>query len=297
VCLHWPIMPVLDLSIVHPHHNITSTLWRVQERPVTFQRKEIGKMTEEENKVKIAVCIPWDTPFVWTLPMFNMLNWDHPENSEVKFFMGAGWCPASRHNDVVEKALAWDANLVMFNGADHLCDFDILVRMYDRISKEGWDMVHAIVPARGVVGEGGKPFKTISYKVVGPMPKENAVLYMPPGSTETISYDDEPQETHISGTGNIMMKAEIFSGLTKPYFKEFIKKDGRYGRICVQDSDFVYRCTIESGAKMFCDTTIRIKHLDAFGIDETYSERFSDKEDQMDWSPSKDLRGHVCPSM
>ena len=51
------------------------------------------------EKIKIAVCIPWDTPFVWTAPMFNMLNWERPANSEVRFIMGAGWCPASSHND------------------------------------------------------------------------------------------------------------------------------------------------------------------------------------------------------
>lgn len=250
-------------------------------------------MTEENKEVtKIAVCVPWDTPFVWTAPMFNMLNWERPDNSEVKFIMGAGWCPAARHNDAVQKAQDWGADLVMFNGGDHLCPFDILPRMLARI-REGWDMVHAMVPGRGVVALEYTPFKAISYKVVGPMPQANAILHAPPGSVKIISYGDEPQQTHICGTGNIMMKAEIFDGLQKPYFEEFIKKDGRYSRYCVQDSDFVYRCTVESGARMLCDTTIKIIHLDIFGIDETYSERFKDKKGTMDWSPARDLKKYV----
>lgn len=250
-------------------------------------------MTEADEKIKIGVCVPWDTPFMWTYPAFNMMNWERPEGTEVAFFMGVGWCPAARHNDAVAKALAWGADLVAFNGGDHLCPFDILKRMLARIN-EGWDMVHMMVPSRGVVGD-GTPFKAISYKVVGNPPPENAVLYMPKGASNIVTYTDEPQQTHICGTGNIMMKAAIFDGLQKPYFEEFIKKDGRYGRWCVMDSDFVYRCTVMSGARMFCDTSVHLIHIDVFGIDDTYSERFKDKTGIMDWSPNKDMRKYVWP--
>ena len=245
-----------------------------------------------EGRTKIGICVPWDTPFIWTYPMFNMLNWERPEDCELRFFMGVGWCPAARHNDAVAKALEWGADLVMFNGPDHLCPFDIIPRMLARI-REGWDIVQAMIPSRGVAGVDGTPFKGISYKVVGPMPQENAILHALPSSIKVLSYNDEPQESHISGTGDIMMKAEIFDGLQKPYFEEEIKKDGRYGRYCVQDSRFVYRCTVESGARMFCDTSITLVHLDVFGIDDTYTDRFKDKTGNMDWSPGKDLKNYV----
>ncbi len=253
----------------------------------------MNEITQEEKKVKIAVCVPWETPFFWTATAFNMLNWDRPENSDVRFILGVGWCPAARHNDAVAKAQAWGADLIMFNGPDHLCPFDILPRMVNRL-KEGWDMVHAMVPCRGVIGYDGIPFKAISYKIVGPMPKDNAILHANPKSIEIVSYGDEPQQTHICGTGNIMMKAEIFDGLQKPYFEESIKKDGLYSRYCVQDSQFVYQCTVEAGARLFCDTTIKLIHLDIFGIDETYTERFRDKTGIMDWSPNKGYKDLVC---
>jgi hypothetical protein len=247
----------------------------------------------KKNKlVKIAVCIPWETPFIWTATSFNMLNWERPKNSEVNFILGVGWCPAARHNDAVAKAQSLGADLIMFNGPDHLCPRDILPRMLARI-REGWDMVHAMPPCRGVVGYDGVPFKTISYKVVGPLPKVDPILHANPRSIEVVGWDNEPQQTHICGSGNIMMKAEILDGLQKPYFEEVIKKDGLYSRYCVQDSHFVYRCTIESGARMFCDTSIHLIHLDVFGIDETYSERFKDKTGQMDWSPAKDLKKFI----
>ena len=242
--------------------------------------------------IRIGIVIPWDSPFIWTAPAFNMMNWECPDGCELRFFMGAGWCPAARHNDGVAKAQAWQADLIMFNGGDHLCPFDILKRMKKHID-DGWDMVHALIPARGVVGFDGTPFKAMSYKVVGPIPKEEAVLRAAFSSINIVSYEDEPQETHMSGTGNVLMKAEIFDGLQKPYFEEFVKKDGLYGRYCVMDSDFIKRCTIDSGAKMICDTSLKLVHLDVFGIDETYGERFKDKQSMMDWSPAKDLRKFV----
>lgn len=221
-----------------------------------------------------------------------MMNWERPENCDVRFFMGAGWCPAARHNNAVAKSQEWGADLIMFNGGDHLCDFDIMVKMKKSID-EGWDMVHAMPPSRGVCGVDQQPFKAQSFKVIGPLPSRDYITHAPPGSIKVLSYDDEPQESHICGTGNIMMKAAILEGMEKPYFEEEIKKDGLYSRYCVTDSRFVSRCTIESGAKMFCDTSIKIVHIDAFGIDDTYQERFKDKVGQMDWSPAKDMRRFI----
>jgi len=246
-----------------------------------------------EGRTKIAVCVPWDTPFMWSAPAFNMLNWERPENADMRFFNGSGWCPAARHNQAVEKALSWGADLVMFNGPDHLCPFDIIPRMVNRL-KEGWDMVHAMPPSRGVVGVDGTPFKALSYKITGPIPKERAVMGgIQPSSIKVLSYDDEPQSSHICGTGNVLMKSEIFDGLEKPYFEEEIKKDGKYSRYPVMDSTFIHRCTVESGARMFCDTSIRIAHLDVFAIDDTFTDRWKDKQGDFDWCPAKDISKYV----
>ena len=246
----------------------------------------------EENKAKLAVIVPYDSPSMLTVAAFNMLNWKRPDDCEVKFIMGSGWCPAARHNDGVEKARAWGAGLILFNGADHLCSFDIIERMISRIN-EGWDIVQAVIPSRGICGLTQIPFDTTSYRVIGPMPKENPLINTPIESIKIIHGADEPQETHISGTGNIMMKADIFDGLQKPYFFEYIVNDEKYSRIPMMDSNFVYRCTKGAGAKMFCDTGIKLRHLDLFAIDETYQERFKDKTGVEKWSPAKDIREFV----
>lgn len=241
---------------------------------------------------KLAVIVPWDSAFIWTAPAFNMLNWERPEGFEIRFFMGVGWCPAARHNDGIAKAQEWDADLIMFNGADHLCPKDILPRMIKRMN-EGWDIVATCIPSRGVCGANRVPFSGMSYKIIGPLPQENPLQCAPRESVKILTNEMEPQQSHITGTGDILMKAEILEGLEKPYFEEHIRKDGKYSRYAIQDSHFVYRCTLLGGARLFFDTSIKLVHLDVFGIDETYSERFKDKEGQMDWSPAKDLRSYV----
>lgn len=240
---------------------------------------------------KIGIIVPWDSPFMFTANGFNMLNWERPSDCELNFIMGVGWCPAARHNDGVAKAQQWGADLIMFNGGDHLCPKDIVGRMKARID-EGWDMVQAVVPCRGICGRTAIPFDTLSYKVTGPMPTYDPMLHASRDSIQVIRGNEEPQQSHISGTGNIMMKAEILDGMEKPYFTESIKPDGRYSRFPVMDSTFVYKCTIIGGARMLCDTSIKLVHLDIFGIDDTFSERFKDKTGK-DWSPAKEIRKFV----
>uniref|UniRef100_A0A6M3IND6 Glycosyltransferase n=1 Tax=viral metagenome TaxID=1070528 RepID=A0A6M3IND6_9ZZZZ len=242
---------------------------------------------------KIAVVVPWDTPFIWTAPAFNMMNWVWPEDHELRFIMGVGWCPAARHNDGVAKAQEWKADYIMFNGADHLCPFDIVERMMVRIN-EGWDIIQAVIPSRGVCSISQIPFDTLSYKIVGPMKETFPLLNADRNSIQIIRGSDEPQQAHVCGTGNILMKSEIFNKLDKPYFQETVKNDGLLKRWAIMDSNFVYKCTSPPvSAKMFCDTSIKLVHLDVFGIDESYSERFKDKTGMRDWGPSTEMRKFV----
>jgi hypothetical protein len=41
--------------------------------------EEQAGIEQPAGKKKIGICIPWDSPFVWTAPMFNMLNWECPD--------------------------------------------------------------------------------------------------------------------------------------------------------------------------------------------------------------------------
>jgi len=239
---------------------------------------------------KIGIVIPWDSPFMFMPNAFNMLNWERPEGYELNFFSGRGWCPAAKHNDGVEQAQEWGADFIMFNGGDHLCPKDIVPKMLKRID-EGWDMVLGVVPSRGVCGWLGFPFMGFAYKVLKEFDPED-YLNVPNDAIEIVVDVDPPQEIHIAGTGNILMKAEILDKLKKPYFKEYFDKD-TYKRYPIQDSQFVYRCTKKANAKLLFDPDIEIAHLDVFGIDRTYRERFKDKTNKTNWTPFKDIEKYL----
>lgn len=256
---------------------------------------------------KIGVIVPWDPAFIWTKPMFNMLNWKRPEGYELRFIQGSGWCPANRHNNGVKEALNWGADLIMFNGPDHVCQPDILELMLDRMfpkepGVKGYDIVQAMVPSRGVCGfrgdprVNGVPFVGLSYKVVGPITVSRGLNAVAASSIKTITHEDEPQESDICGTGNILMKADIFKGMKQPYFRENLAEDEEskfvYQRNPNMDSTFVWECRM-AGASLFCDTKINILHLDVFGIDRTYSKRYEDKKGQHNWSPAKEISAYT----
>ena len=241
--------------------------------------------------MKIGIVVPWDSPFIYTSNAFNMMNWERPKGCELNFIIGKGWCPAAKHNDGVRKAQDWGADFILFNGGDHLCPKDIIPRMLKRID-EGWDMVQATIPLRGSGNYIPIPFTGISYKVVGNIPYIDDHANIPRSAVEILTDMQEPQESHICGTGNVLMKADIFDKLSKPYFKEYLQNDDYYKRYPIQDTRFIYECTKKAGARLIFDTDIRLVHLDVFGIDDTYKDRFKDKAAKS-WTPSKDIEEYL----
>src|SRR3990172_10400410 len=81
---------------------------------------------------KLAVCYPWDSPFMFTGFVENALNLQRPEGAMVKFFRGLGWCSARRHIDMMEKALEWGADLICIIGSDQTNPDDLLLRLVNR---------------------------------------------------------------------------------------------------------------------------------------------------------------------
>jgi len=242
---------------------------------------------------KLAVLVPWDSPFMYTEVGFNMMNLKYPEGWEVRFFSGSGWCPAARHNNALARGINWGANALMFLGADHHVDEDILIKLLAHL-EDGWDMATGWIPSRGVFGEGRElVFPNMAFV----MPDiDRFVPEGPVGSLELESSeaallcdDDTPsQEIHMIGTGSLMFKVEVVLDMKMPWFQEIIKKDGLYGRQCIQDSHFVYRCVVENGFKLYLDTTIEQKHVMVFPIDKSYKKRFADKAGDR-WNPMMGL--------
>jgi hypothetical protein len=231
--------------------------------------------------MKIALLVPWDSPFIWTKPMFNIANMEVPEGFEKKIIYGDGWCPAARHISCVNKAMTWGADYMQFLGADQLHPMDMIPRLYSHI-QDGWDMATAMVPARGSCGpKETPPFQSMAFRFDIPMPKTTEVDYVPvagppEGSYTLITENDPSQQVHVVGTGTLLFKREHIENLEPPWFQEFISKPLLYERTAIQDSHFTYRLTIDHGLRLWCDTTIEVLHLEIFGIDRTFSERFKD---------------------
>jgi len=89
--------------------------------------------------------------------------------------------------------------------------------------------------------------------------------------------DGELVKANFIGSGVLMFHRDHLLSLKKPWFKETIIEESQK-RIANMDCTFVWRLQDEGGATLWIDTTIMVKHLQIFGIDDTYSERFSDWE-------------------
>jgi hypothetical protein len=218
------------------------------------------------------------------------MNLERPEGFEVRFIQAEGWCPASRHNNCLFRALNWGADVMCFMGADHWVEEDTLVRLYKHL-EDGWDMAAGWVPSRGVCGPDKIPFEHLAFKLKeGVTPRhKKPVLDFRPDEFEVITHGAESQQIHTIGTGILMFHSRVISGMDQPYFFEFIRNDGTFSRIPVQDTHFTYRCTVEHGNRLWLDTSIQAVHLDVFPIDDTYKDKFMEHQGDRNWSPSSQL--------
>lgn len=227
---------------------------------------------------KIVVCTAWGSPFCWTMPAYNMANLLRPEGVEVIFLPGFGWCPARRHNQGVEEALRYGATHMCFLGGDQIHPLDILVKFTKHI-ESGWAGACARVPARGWAAKDfiDKPFQETAFKwKQHEDPKEDCRQFGG-DCMELIDEKDGPyQEIASIGTGAIMFDINLIKGMKKPWFSERILDDGRYQRMPVMDTFFVYRLVTEMMARIVCDLTIKIQHVDAFPIDASYGDKFDE---------------------
>lgn len=232
---------------------------------------------------KLAVGYPWTSPFMWTPFVESTINLRHPEGCEVRYFRGAGWCPARRHIDLCQQAVDWGAELICIIGADQAHPEDMLVRLVDRFNS-GCEVVAALVPVRGYVAwQDMRPFQpmawrfktndemgTTAYRQYRNMHDDADMIHVVKRS------DGELVRTNFIGSGVLMFHESHLRALKKPWFYETLDNPEDYTRIANMDCTFVWRLQAEAGATVWVDTTIMVKHVHEFEIDDSYSERFKD---------------------
>lgn len=232
--------------------------------------------------MKLAVVIPWFSPFMWTKAIDGYWNLDRPEGVDVKFFRGSGWCPAKRHINGCELAMKWGADLIMIFGADQIGPPDLLTRLTKHMLN-GCDAVGALVPGRGYCNAWDmKPFQPLAWrfkrfepKLNEPLPKLEYLGWEESGHLcELLQRNTGLQTANLMGSGCIMFPTDTLRMLQKPWFFETV--DSQMNRTANMDTWFSWRLQQEGHAMLWVDTDIAIRHLHAFEIDDTYQDRFAD---------------------
>ena len=224
---------------------------------------------------------PWASPFMWTACVDSMLNLRHPQDTDVRFFRGAGWCSASRHLRGCRAAVEWGADYIVILGSDQVYEPDLLERLMARID-EGYDCVAAMVPARCYVGwQEMRPFQPMAWRFKttaqlggprayrGMMADADMVEVVEPDPTQPM------QRIHFIGSGVLLFPVDVLLALREPWFYETFDPV-TYDRIASMDTKFVWRLQTEGMADLWLDTSIEVKHIHPFEIDRTYQHRFGD---------------------
>lgn len=237
---------------------------------------------------KLALCVPWDSPFTFFKFTKSALNLAHPSGWELQWFFGSGWCPARRHADACEQALAWDADLLCILGADQEYPPDMLPRLLQSWQRVG-GMIAALVPFRGYVSwQQMAPFQPLAWRL-DPGVAGMRVFRGAQQDADMLKLvtpkDGDLQRAHIIGSGVLLFHRDVLLGLKKPWFYESVDPE-TFHRTADQDTRFVWRMQTEVGVPLHIDTTIRVKHDHVFSIDETFQHRFLDWMDRDE--PSRD---------
>lgn len=233
-------------------------------------------------KLRLAIGVPWYSEFVWTRFTKTALNLKTPDDCEVEWFfpLRDGWCAARRHNDCLEQARLWNADLILILGADQTYQPDMLQKLVKH-HRNGCDVVVASVPIRGyVAGQNTKPFGTICWR---PKPDQNGNMVVKKNMTQDDVEYIGPEHGDLvqvfgCGSGVILFPSEGLVNVPPPWFSEIPMAPTFERRSCA-DWPFVDRLLKNNGYKMWCDTTIKVGHIHPFVIDETFPDRFPDWAD------------------
>lgn len=232
---------------------------------------------------KLAVVYPWASPFIWTACVDSMLNLRHPEDTEVCFFRGAGWCSASRHLQGCRAAVRWGADYIVIVGSDQVYEPDLLERLMARV-REGYDVVAAMVPARAYVGwQEMRPFQPMAWRFKNTEQLGSTAVRQYRGMMESADLievvepdpDAPMQKINFIGSGVLLFPTECLTSLAEPWFFETFHPI-TYDRIASMDTKFVWRLQWEALVDVWLDTSIEVKHIHPFEIDRTFQHRFDD---------------------
>lgn len=232
---------------------------------------------------QLGVVYPWASPFMFTKFVERSLNMQAPPGWAMRWFRGDGWCPARRHIDGCEQALAWGADLLCIVGSDQVHPEDLFPRLVQRMA-DGYDVVAALVPSRGYIGwnAGMRPFQPMAWRF---KTHEGDALTCRPYRGQDQDGDMieivvpqpgvEMERVHFIGSGVVLFQRDHLLALRRPWFSETVDPETQQ-RIACMDTKWIWRLQMEAGARVWVDTTIPVEHAHVFAINDTYQDRFAD---------------------
>lgn len=226
-----------------------------------------------DERQKLGLCVPWDSPFVFKKFAQYALNLQPPAGFEVNWFWGGGWCPARRHIDACEQAIGWGADLLCILGADQeYRQQDMLQRLVDRWeSIGGRGLIAAMIPFRGYVDwQPMQPFEKLAWR--WPTLEEDAAGV---GLVPIRPEDGDFQKANVIGSGVLLFHKDVLLSMKKPWFYERVDPESMQ-RVADMDATAISRMQTETGTPLYIDTTIQVQHDHVFSIDESFPVRFAD---------------------
>lgn len=226
--------------------------------------------------MKIAVGYPWSSPFMFTGFSDGNMNMRCPIGCEMRWFRGSGWSPARRHNHICEQAIEWEADYIVIVGADQQHPEDMIERLLARVH-DGCEVISAMVPTRGNLGHANhQTYAPMAWR----LKKSGTYLGCELSGDMMDAIDPDAgdlQEIDFIGSGVLMFSVDHLAMLKKPWFEDRIIDREKWERIANMDTWFVWRLKAEAHAKVWLDTTIKVRHLNVEAIDETWQEKFNEK--------------------
>lgn len=171
----------------------------------------------------------------------------------VRWIQGKGWCQARAHNDFLEKAQVWGADLICMLGADQVYEPDILERLLARYD-EGYHVITALVPLREGFGE-NHTGERLAWRDVDDKPQK---IDPDAGDVQTIDF---------IGSGVVLFPTELLEKMSKPWMYYDIERE-TYQRRPSGDTRMFWHMQTEGGAKTWVDTTIKVKHCHVMEVEE-----------------------------
>lgn len=188
-----------------------------------------------------------------------------PSGYSLKWVRGRGWCSARHIHSMIEQAQAAEADIIVFLDADVVVPphwLESMVKHYE----QGVRVVSAMIPMRGQADPIFKPFSGMAWNVRG-------------GAFVGIDPNGGLQEIDYASAGAVLFDATIFDELPRPWTQERVDvKHGYLRKGGTPDNTLLLNIKETLGIKIYADPSVKVKHLNLFEIDETFSERFSDWE-------------------